>query len=89
MKLMWPTAVQEAFDGRPFAQLLSEQGLQLGVRALLLYAVAMLGADQVGTVQSSGFREIWVVLERESTRRCCTPWYSWRGGPTGHWQIRI
>ena len=43
-------AGQDAFDGRPFAQLLAEQGLQPGVRALLLYAVALLEADQVGAV---------------------------------------
>ena len=47
--------MQDAFDGRPLAQLLAEQGLQPGVRALLLYAVAMLEADQVGTV-SLGFQ---------------------------------
>lgn len=47
---MTACSLQDAFDGRPFAQLLTEQGLGPDVRSLLLYAVAMLETDQVMSV---------------------------------------
>ena len=47
--------MQAAYDGRPFVQLLQEQGLAGGVQQVLLHAVAMADAAQpAGTASSPG-----------------------------------